>query len=354
MKLKHISFLLLFGLVLSCNKNTDNTLRVSLANPLIMDYWDNYVRCYSVAYMDGNDLYYPVPLHYEFEKKDNVNKREVFISTNENMDESMKYVTTDNFIDIEHLYANTKYYLKFNEYDGEEKVSSSDVQKIETLDYPRALNIPRVSNTRDIGNLPTKDGHRLAQGKIYRGANLDSIRDDGISVLAGELGVNTDLDLRKPGEGSAGLGSPAIGLNYINISGVMYVAGDGGIRASNNAETIRKEIQVFANPDNYPIYFHCAVGRDRTGTLAIILEALLGVEKDMILKEYELSFLSASGFNESPEELLMYAENVVGYIAFTGQENPNDDLAACTKNWLVNDIGVTEEEIDIIKDIMID
>ena len=38
------------------------------------------------------------------------------------------------------------------------------------------------------------------------------------------------------------------------------------------------------------IYFHCRIGTDRTGTLAYILEGLLGVSDEEKLQDYELSF----------------------------------------------------------------
>ena len=356
MKFKHLPLVLLFGLVISCSSEVKKeTIKVSLANDLIMDYWDNYTKYYSSEYMMDLDQYYPEPLRYEFERKSDITKRELYISMNEDMSDSVKYTTSDRFIDIPYLFANTNYYVMVYEYNGNKLVNKGEVQPYYTLDYPRTLEISFVSNTRDIGNLPTEDGHRLAQGKIYRGANLDKIEPDGEDILGGELGINTDLDLRKVGEGLAGYGSPVYGMNYINISAPMYVEGEGGIRSSTQAVALRREIQVFADPYNYPVYFHCAIGRDRTGTLAIILESLLGVDAETVLKEYELSFLSSSGYSSDVpvEELVDKANDVIGYIILKGQESPTDSLAECTKNWLINDIGVTEEEINSIKEIML-
>ena len=42
--------------------------------------------------------------------------------------------------------------------------------------------------------------------------------------------------------------------------------------------------------DGKNIYFHCRIGTDRTGTLAYILEGLLGVTDEERLEDYELSF----------------------------------------------------------------
>lgn len=45
-----------------------------------------------------------------------------------------------------------------------------------------------------------------------------------------------------------------------------------------------------------PVYFHCTAGADRTGTLACVLEGLLGMSQSNIDKDYELTtFYSGSG-----------------------------------------------------------
>ena len=38
------------------------------------------------------------------------------------------------------------------------------------------------------------------------------------------------------------------------------------------------------------LYFHCRIGTDRTGTVAYVLEGLLGVPEEDRVEDYELSF----------------------------------------------------------------
>ena len=38
-----------------------------------------------------------------------------------------------------------------------------------------------------------------------------------------------------------------------------------------------------------PVYFHCIYGADRTGTLGVLLDGLLGLSESDIYKEYELT-----------------------------------------------------------------
>ena len=352
MKLKSLLFFPIIALTISCSSGVK---KYSLANPLIMDYWDNYEMGNTARHLSKTEEnYYPVPLHYELEEAKDAIRREVYVSNNKKMENALKINTTRSFVDIENLYANSTYYIRVDTVtiDG---VTKGKVNKFHTLDYPRTLKIEGVSNTRDIGGLKTTDKRKVAQGKIYRGAHLDSVTIDGIGTMVDKLGIKTDLDLRAEGEGLAGVCSPIDELNYINISGCYYTFGEKGISSVLNAETIKAEVEVFANPDNYPIYFHCAVGRDRTGTLAMILLALLGVDMDTILKEYELTFFSTLGHPGTTTVLdfLAYAEQVLVYITAYGFRDEKDTLADCAKNWLMDDIGVSEKDIETIKEIML-
>ena len=47
--------------------------------------------------------------------------------------------------------------------------------------------------------------------------------------------------------------------------------------------------RVVNGNDDYALYFHCRIGADRTGTLAYILEGLLGVPTEYRYQDYELT-----------------------------------------------------------------
>mgnify|MGYP000900003446 FL=1 len=73
-----------------------------------------------------------------------------------------------------------------------------------------------------------------------------------------------------------------------------------------------------------PVYFHCTAGADRTGTLACVLEGLLGMSQSDIDKDYELTtFYSGSGTdalarrrNENEWKRLISAINAVSGDTF--------------------------------------
>ena len=61
-----------------------------------------------------------------------------------------------------------------------------------------------------------------------------------------------------------------------------------------NYNTIRSTIKEVMQDvvDDNKIFFHCRIGADRTGTLAYILEGLLGVVDEDRLQDYELTVFS--------------------------------------------------------------
>jgi len=58
--------------------------------------------------------------------------------------------------------------------------------------------------------------------------------------------------------------------------------------------TIEKIINAIENPENQPVYFHCALGEDRTGTVAAIYRMKVqGWPYDSAISE-----MQAFGFND--------------------------------------------------------
>ena len=214
---------------------------------------------------------------------------------------------------------------------------------------PRTVDVEGVSNFRDAGGMATLDGNRIKQGMIYRGAKLDNITEAGKQTFLYELGIKTDYDLRTPGEGGAGVKSPVSdSLNYFNFDGRYYV-GSKGITTEENKKIVADEVRVFANPDNYPVYIHCSLGRDRTGTIVFILQALCGVGKNDLYADYEMSMFSVAGTMDNGNPFGQINE-VYNYINnyYTGAT-----FAEKTENYLLS-CGITAEEIATIRSLLIE
>ena len=101
-----------------------------------------------------------------------------------------------------------------------------------------------------------------------------------------------------------------------------------------------------------PVYFHCTAGADRTGTLACVLEGLLGLSQSDIDKDYELTtFYSGSGSdaiarrrNETDWKGLINAINAVSGDTFRDK---------CV-HFAVGTCGISMADINAFRAAMID
>lgn len=155
---------------------------------------------------------------------------------------------------------------------------------VKPLDPVRYINTPAAHNVRDLGGW-TCDGGTVKYGKLFRGGAL-SAKDR--EVLVDEIGIRHDLDLR--GTVEANISVSPIGED------VYYTCADKyNWYSATITDAWKTNIRcVFdAVAHNEPVYFHCAAGADRTGTLACILEGLLGMSQSDIDKDYELTWFYA-------------------------------------------------------------
>ncbi|MBQ8611925.1 MAG: tyrosine-protein phosphatase [Oscillospiraceae bacterium] len=169
----------------------------------------------------------------------------------------------------------------------------SEVFSFTTVDAaPRFLYVSgTTSNVRDIGGYVTAEGRRIKQGMLLRGAELDlrlQIDEVGRKTLHDTLGVRTDIDLRGEAIGYT-LRSP-IGEDVTLVQMVMRAYTE--YISPVNFENLKTVFAVLADKNNYPAYFHCWGGADRTGCLAFTLEAILGLDEEKLMQDFELTSLS--------------------------------------------------------------
>lgn len=176
-------------------------------------------------------------------------------------------------------------------------------------------------NVRDIGGW-TCDGGTVKYGLLIRGGKLSST-DRG--VLVGELGIQHDLDLRGR-EGGSDNEESTMTVSPLG-NDVWYTrAQQCAWYALTPVPTWQTYLRCIIDAVTHrePVYFHCTAGADRTGTLACVLEGLLGMSQSDIDKDYELTtFYSGSGTdalarrrNETDWTKLINAINAVSGDSF--------------------------------------
>lgn len=148
-------------------------------------------------------------------------------------------------------------------------------------------------NVRDLGGWAC-DGGTVKYGLLIRGGKLAAADR---AVLVGKLGIQHDLDLRGREGGGSG-DEPEMTESPLG-SDVWYTRTQQyAWYALTPVATWQAYLRcvIDAVTHREPVYFHCTAGADRTGTLACVLEGLLGMTQSDIDKDYELTtFYSGSG-----------------------------------------------------------
>lgn len=166
----------------------------------------------------------------------------------------------------------------------------------------RFLQVDNICNVRDLGGIPVSDGsRRIRYGLLFRGGEMNGYHRDyedrytrinasGISAMK-QLGVGADLDLRTATE-AVDISVSPLGeeVDYVRFEEANAYYYD---KFWNSDEYIRAFQWVIDElRQGKPVFFHCIYGADRTGTLAFLIEALLGADENQLAIDYELTSFS--------------------------------------------------------------
>lgn len=248
-------------------------------------------------------------------------------------------ITRENKIMLYNLYKGQNYYWKVTSADSS---VSTEVSCFITSDVgPRPIDVECLYNVRDLGGYTTIDGGRVKQGMVFRGSEMNHFHFltlSGKKTMANELKIKTDLDFRPILENGGYYISPLEGdVNYVNAPIIGYTHEEDLDVKVHFANTFK----VFVNQDNYPVYMHCYAGADRTGIVSFMLNALLGVPYDTLVKDYEFTSFSAFGLRDFDDNMKSVYNTIKSYGGETLQEQ--------TENYMKSYLGLTPSELEKIK-----
>ena len=162
----------------------------------------------------------------------------------------------------------------------------------------RWVDMDVVRNVRDLGGLPVTytDANNqtvtgtLAYGRLFRGEKMQNVN---ASVLT-NLGITTEYNVGDEYQDDTHLTdyhfNNVIHYDFDYNSGDENNANSNYMKAWTAVTNIMTDIVDTNSTKN--VYFHCRVGADRTGTVAYLLEGLLGVPDEQRYEEYGLTNVS--------------------------------------------------------------
>lgn len=284
------------------------------------------------------------------------------------------------------LYPDTEYWWRVTDANG----LTSPIGSFVTDDAPRLIRAREridargVRNMRDLGGYRTADGKAVRFDMLFRGGQLlypnnestyvSTILNDYGRAVIGAIGLRTEIDLRDDSDYGGQEKAAFEGCGYLRVTYRGYTSifpesayPETSFADPRSFEAFQRIFAILANEENYPVYFHCRIGQDRTGTLAYLILGLIGVDYETITKDYELTQFSAvcSGMDRKKdwtftgngvppgthhETAVWETMHSVMLSAYgTGSGRLQDAVA----NYLITECGITQEQIDSIRRILL-
>jgi len=170
----------------------------------------------------------------------------------------------------------------------------------------RLVDLDGPANFRDLGGVATADGGVMRTGRVFRSDSLSYLSGTDVEHLRDELGVRTVIDLRAGHEvEDYGHGPLEAHVRQLHMPIVDQtrepVLPSRKERKAAKFQTLDQiyafmldeyaarfaaVLAVIAKPENQPVVFHCAAGKDRTGLTAALILGLCGVPDSSIVSDF--------------------------------------------------------------------
>lgn len=256
------------------------------------------------------------------------------------------------------------------------------------------LKFKKINNARDLGGLPAEGGKSVKYGKLIRSSRLYKLPKITVKKLK-DYGLTTVIDLRSETERRGKPRTEIEGVKYIDLpiltTSTAGITGDQSMAHIIFAESKHLK-EEYGNADNYmramyaDILFNedsipklrkffdillenegcvlwlCNQGKDRTGILAMLIEGVLGVNEQIIIKDYVMSgrFLRHKRRMQKtgiflvpcPKRIktMLYALINVKPQYITGAIGAIKEKCGSIVVYCKQILGLTEEEIQTLKD----
>jgi len=185
--------------------------------------------------------------------------------------------------------------------------------------YLKHIPMDGPQNFRDIGGFIGKEGKAVAWNKLYRADSLSMLTGEDLRKLK-ERSIHTIVDLRSKSEQEESPDVTAEGIRWVscplmrdvmsskenaadNIFARSMVTSYQNMLAEGSDLIARAVTETITGLQNGAVVFHCTAGKDRTGILAATLLLLLGVSREDIIADYQVSHTyNKNGVNKIIQE----------------------------------------------------
>ena len=181
------------------------------------------------------------------------------------------------------------------------------------MDTPaRLVPLEGSFNFRDLGGYRGLGGRPTRWGRLFRSDALHGLSDGDVATLRA-MGLRTVVDLRTERElhasGRGPLEPEPVAFHHLAVVQEGVRGADGAEGESLGAPappgedlaerylwyldvgrgSLVEALTLMGDADHYPLVFHCAAGKDRTGVLAALVLELAGVDREVVVADYVIT-----------------------------------------------------------------
>ncbi len=292
-------------------------------------------------------------LNWEFTAPEGYEVSKYTLVFSKNMDLSDPYTvqgTKNPTISFYNSFLGTNYFKIVANFTSGDR-QSSDVKSFKVTEQaPRNLYVGNMPNCRDMGGRTTYAGGKVKQGLIYRtsGSKFDNSTpsdDEAKTILTEQLRVKTEINVANSTTNNVNLSGTKVENAYMAYGAVPYS------NLARNSVRIRQVMDILADEANYPVFYHCRIGTDRTGITGVMINGLLGVPFNECIQDYGFSNFAPIDNQRYPnkpndtngDDIVKYIDELLALPGANFQEQVYLALRM---------IGVPAAKLDKIIDIM--
>lgn len=183
----------------------------------------------------------------------------------------------------------------------------------------RRIPFKHINNFRDLGGYATKDGMAVKWRRLYRCDSLANLRTDEWSMFD-RLNIRTVIDLRSKAEIKKNPDNIPKNIRYYHCP--LQEEEGNSKKKNDDLQSAKSAFELsmstaylsilYDNPKLLTaavmtvcdtlkrgnVVFHCTAGKDRTGVLSAVILTVLGVRRNDIIADYEISHTLNQKFNK--------------------------------------------------------
>lgn len=245
----------------------------------------------------------------------------------------------------------------------------------------RFFELDSVQNFRDIGGYHTGDNRVVRWGKIFRSGDFSRMTPKDVSQIE-KLGLKTIIDLRakksiikRPDKLLLkrryelpisqnipdSISRKILDGQFLRGDAIIYTQDWYKTMIDNYSESFAQFFDYLADESNYPIVYHCSLGKDQSGLVTYLLLKALDVQPDLAEEDYMYSEFTidkssimqgAENLSESRQEALtMMTRTDLSFLKYA--ISCIRHKSGTVEDYMKNELKITPEKKQKLKNILL-